>query len=329
MSCKVYANGDEIACKSGDGKVIAAFPDVCLTPPPPPAGPLPVPYPNTSFSKDMKEGSKTVQIKGGEVMLKDSSFYKTSPLGDEAATNGQGAGVVTHGITGKTYFVAWSMDVKFEGQNVDRHTDMTTSNHASPTANDEVVATNIGDSASAEEKSDEELCQCCKKHPPHSAAQARGESISEEEFHKPPQTGLRKRSGRGNVPIYDHQPLTPKQLDMAAEAQTQLAKMRKQCPEQVPNNPPQGPCDLYYRVTAKEKQDADKLFAAASDKNNPFKPDDWKGAIMVAHKVPRSGGGCPVGEGNTHGVRNQPCADLDGKLGTLQNEMVTIARDKL
>ena len=108
MGCDVYANGDEIACKAGGGKVIAAFPDVCLTPPPPPAGPIPVPYPNTSFSKDMKEGSKTVKIKGEEVMLKDMSFYKSSPLGDEAATNGQGAGVVTHVITGKTYFVAGS-----------------------------------------------------------------------------------------------------------------------------------------------------------------------------------------------------------------------------
>ena len=26
MGCEVYANGDEIACKAGDGKVIAAFP---------------------------------------------------------------------------------------------------------------------------------------------------------------------------------------------------------------------------------------------------------------------------------------------------------------
>lgn len=139
----VYANGDEIACKAGDGKVIAAFPDVCLTPPPPPAGPIPVPYPNTSFSKDMKNGSKTVQINGKEVMLKDSSFYKSSPLGDEAATNGQGAGVMTHTITGKTYFVAWSMDVQFEGQNVDRHTDLTTSNHASPMANAQVPLPNV------------------------------------------------------------------------------------------------------------------------------------------------------------------------------------------
>lgn len=142
MGCEVYANGDEIACKAGDGKVIAAFPDVCLTPPPPPAGPIPVPYPDTSFSKDMKEGSKSVKIKREEVMLKDSSFYKSSPLGDEAATNGQGAGTVTHVITGKTYFVAWSMDVTIEGQNVDRHTDMTTSNHASPMANASVPMMN-------------------------------------------------------------------------------------------------------------------------------------------------------------------------------------------
>jgi len=65
-------------------------------------------------------------------MLKDKSFYKTSPLGDEAATKSFGGNVISHNITGKTFFVAWSMDVKFEGMNVDRHIDMTTSNHMSP-----------------------------------------------------------------------------------------------------------------------------------------------------------------------------------------------------
>jgi len=131
MGCEVYANGNEIACKAGDNKVIAEFPDVCLSPPSPPAGPVPVPYPNTSFSKDMQNGSKTVKIKSKEVMLKDKAFYKTSPLGNEAATRTFGANAITHVITGKTYFIAWSMDVKFEGQNVDRHFDLTTSNHAS------------------------------------------------------------------------------------------------------------------------------------------------------------------------------------------------------
>ena len=143
MGCDVYANDNEIACKAGDGKVIAGFPDVCLSPPSPPAGPIPVPYPNTSFAKDTKNGSKTVKIKNEEVMLKDISFYETSPLGDEAATKGLGAGVVTHVITGKTYFVAWSMDVKFEGENVDRHIDLTTSNHASLIGNMMAAAANF------------------------------------------------------------------------------------------------------------------------------------------------------------------------------------------
>ena len=155
MGCDVFANGDEIACKAGGGKVIASFPDVCLTPPPPPAGPLPVPYAITSFSKDMQQGSKTVKIASQEVMLKDQSFYKTSPLGDEAATNGQGANVITHVITGKTYFVAWSMDVKFEDQNVDRHTDLTTSNHSCPPAGAAVPNPNAARPSPSQEVCDE------------------------------------------------------------------------------------------------------------------------------------------------------------------------------
>jgi hypothetical protein len=131
LATEVYANNNEVSCKGGDNKVIAAMPDVCLSPPAPPAGPVPIPYPDTSFSRDMKAGSKSVQIQGKEVMLKDRSFYKTSPLGDEAATRSFGANIVTHVITGKTYCISWSMDVKIEGENVDRHLDLTTSNHAS------------------------------------------------------------------------------------------------------------------------------------------------------------------------------------------------------
>jgi uncharacterized protein DUF4150 len=130
MGCEVYANNNEVACKAGGNKVVAEFPDVCLSPPSPPAGPIPVPYPDSSFSKDMQNGSRSVKIGGKEVMLKDTSFYKTSPLGDEAATRSFGSNILSHSITGKTYFIAWSMDVKFEGKNVDRHLDFTTSNHA-------------------------------------------------------------------------------------------------------------------------------------------------------------------------------------------------------
>lgn len=131
MSSNVFANGMEIACKKGAGKVIASFPDVCLSPPSPPAGPVPVPYPDTSKSSDMQEGSTTVKIGDGPVMLEDTSFYKTSPLGNEAATNSFGASVLSHKITGKTFFAAWSLDVKFEGKGVPRHVDVTMSNCAS------------------------------------------------------------------------------------------------------------------------------------------------------------------------------------------------------
>ncbi len=130
MGNQVYANGREISCKAADGKAICAFPDVCLSPPTPPAGPVPIPYPNTGMASDSTSGSKTVQISGQEVMLKDSSYFSKS-TGDEAATKTLGMGVITHQITGKVYFNSWSMDVKIEGENAVRHLDLTTHNHAS------------------------------------------------------------------------------------------------------------------------------------------------------------------------------------------------------
>jgi hypothetical protein len=130
MANEVYANGREIACKAGAGKTVAAFPDVCLSPPSPPAGPIPIPYPNTAYASDTHDGSRTVQISGQEVMLKDSSTFKKS-TGDEAATKSLGMGVITHQITGEVSFAAWSMDVKIEGENVDRHLDMTLHNEQS------------------------------------------------------------------------------------------------------------------------------------------------------------------------------------------------------
>ena len=132
MTHDVYANMWQIAAKSGMNKSIARFPDVCLSPPSPPAGPLPIPYPDTSFSSDLKEGSDTVTVGGKPAALAQKSYYQPSTLGNEAATRSFGASVVTHQITGKTVFQAWSMDVKFEGKNVCRHIDITTSNHNCP-----------------------------------------------------------------------------------------------------------------------------------------------------------------------------------------------------
>src|SRR5262249_38661852 len=127
-------NGMTIACKAADGKTVAAMPDVCLSPPTPPAGPVPIPYPNTAMASDTTNGTKTVSINGQEVMMKDQATFKKR-TGEEAATKSLGMGVVSHQITGEVNFVAWSMDVKFEGANVPRHLDMTLHNEMCVPAN--------------------------------------------------------------------------------------------------------------------------------------------------------------------------------------------------
>lgn len=135
MGNNVFANGREVSCKAADGKSICAFPDVCMTPPENPATPpgVPVPYPNTGLAKDATSGSKKVKVSGKEVMLRNKSYFKTS-TGDEAGCAAK-KGVVTSKIKGKIYFTVWSMDVKFEGENVVRHMDLTTHNHGSTPGN--------------------------------------------------------------------------------------------------------------------------------------------------------------------------------------------------
>jgi hypothetical protein len=124
-----------VTCKAGSGKSIAAFPDVCFTPPTAPPTPpgVPIPYPNTGMSSDCADGSRTVKISKQEVMLKNKSYYKRS-TGDEAGCAPK-KGVINSKITGKVYFKSWSMDVKIEGENVVRHMDVTTHNHASDIGN--------------------------------------------------------------------------------------------------------------------------------------------------------------------------------------------------
>jgi hypothetical protein len=135
MSNEVYANMMEVACKQAAGKAIAAFPDVCFTPPQTPATPpgVPIPYPNTGMASDCTDGSTTVKVSGQEVMLKDKSYFKKSS-GDEAGSAPK-KGLLTSKNTGKVFFNMWSMDVKFEGENVVRHLDLTTHNHGSKPGN--------------------------------------------------------------------------------------------------------------------------------------------------------------------------------------------------
>ena len=140
MANQVYANNMEVSCKAAAGKSICAFPDVCFTPPQTPATPpgVPIPYPNTGMASDCTDGSSSVKVSGQEVMLKNKSYFKKS-TGDEAGCAPK-KGVITSKNMGKVYFTMWSMDVKVEGENVVRHLDLTTHNHASQPPNPPPIA---------------------------------------------------------------------------------------------------------------------------------------------------------------------------------------------
>ncbi|NVJ20714.1 DUF4150 domain-containing protein [Myxococcus sp. AM011] len=127
MGVLVFAENMGLFHKGSGGKGIAPA-DVCLTPPPPPAGPVPVPYVNVLSAADLANGSKTVKVEGQPTALEDSSYVSTS-TGDEAGT--QGGNVVTHKTKGKGYFTLWSFTVKIEGKGVCRHGDMMGQNSAS------------------------------------------------------------------------------------------------------------------------------------------------------------------------------------------------------
>lgn len=129
MGHEVYANSRSVASKTADGVSRAAFPDVCWSPPPPAAGPVPTPYPNTVFARDITNGSKTVFIEGKEIAQRNKSWFATS-TGDEAATFGLPRGIISHQIKGRAFFTSWSMDVMVEGYNVCRHLDWVTHNHS-------------------------------------------------------------------------------------------------------------------------------------------------------------------------------------------------------
>ena len=128
MPHHVYANNNEIATKSSDGKSAACFPDVCFSPPTPPASGVPIPYANTCFAKDITNGSKTVIIGGAEVALENHSYFKSS-VGDAPATHALKKGIRSGNVDGRGFFQTWSQNVKVEGKGVCRHMDLVTHNH--------------------------------------------------------------------------------------------------------------------------------------------------------------------------------------------------------
>lgn len=339
---KVFANGMEIAARAQGGKVIAAFPDVCLSPPSPPAGPVPLPYPDTSSSSDMQKGSTSVKIAGGPVMLRDKSYYKTSPLGNEAATRSFGGSVLTHTITGKTYFGAWSMDVTVEGANVPRHLDLTTSNHASYPGGTPPLP-NTAEQNRALTRIAKGKCPCCGKneHVPNTVKPAPATPGAPSPPPPPNPTNIddwytANAVRRGKNP---------------ADVQALLAKARARpgcvCRSKNTRLLPSPPCDVFFdppdpaRTKAignkwrnyRKKGKYDKRFSiktqAAADaeviaENHGVAPPDLQRKSelkrQVNHLTPKSAGGCPTGHKNLQANRQLcgPCQAIDAKFSDFQ-----------
>jgi hypothetical protein len=130
----VYANGLEVSCKAQVNQVIAAFPYVCFTPPLTPATPpgVPVPYPTFGMDSDTDSGTSTVKIGNKTVTQKNKSYY-TKCTGNEAGCAPK-KNIITSVNRGKDYAHAWSGNVKMDGEPVNRFSDLSTNDHASPTA---------------------------------------------------------------------------------------------------------------------------------------------------------------------------------------------------
>ncbi|RWP37397.1 MAG: DUF4150 domain-containing protein [Mesorhizobium sp.] len=365
MTKNVFAGTWEIAAENGMNKSIARFPDVCMSPPSPPAGPIPIPYPNTSFSNNLKSGSTTVRIGGKGAALAQKSYYKESVLGNEAATRTFGAAIITHQVTGKTFFSSWCMDVKFEGKNVCRHLDMTTSNHASypgstpplNTAEAENRAAALARMADPKPK-----CPCCGKEGGQCPA-ALPTTMSDDPS-KPP-------VAREALAFEEFYRLDEKD---ASGALTQTAKDRSaalaankctggSCPN-AGKSPPKSaaPCDV-YRVTTLDESDAitansavpketlreahgipaakgafkaafkagKSLLGVDQAKWNTLTLQEQNESVKLDHTTPRTAGGCPASKDNTapYVSKCANCKKADKDLDNWSNQELTTRRAAL
>lgn len=354
MGKKVFANKMAIAAKAGDGKLIAAFPDVCNSPPAPSAGPVPVPYPNSAFSRDLKKGTKRVLIGGKPVGVEDS-YFQTSPLGNEAATKSFGGSLLTHTITGKAYFSAYSMDVTFEGRKVARHLDLMTSNHASYPGSTPPFGEMEEMALAALADPHTELCPCC-----WSADCSAALSIEIEEG--VPRTAWSFREFYNLDEVDASGELSVKAVSRRATLADNPCQGGT-CPnagKELPKSDP--PCDVYRVLTADE---ADRNNAELSPKQkrnlreskgvpqskdalaqkilgNPFAKkadlialgwtnDQMNKAIQIDHTTPRAAGGCSTSPTNTnaHDPKCPNCKIIDNELDTWNSQELQERRSML
>jgi hypothetical protein len=124
VTIKVNGTSNGLVHKGTTHFAKSTAPDVCKTPSP--AGPVPIPYPIIiSMSSDLANGTTTIKADGGNICAnKGSEFSRCS--GDEAGTAG---GVVSNVNMKEATWILYSFDVKLDGKNACRFSDMMKMNH--------------------------------------------------------------------------------------------------------------------------------------------------------------------------------------------------------
>ncbi|MER9070362.1 DUF4150 domain-containing protein [Mesorhizobium sp. M0185] len=184
----VFANGLEVAAKAQGNKVIAAFPDVCFTPPENPATPpgVPIPYPSFGMDSDTEKGTGTVKIGGENITQKDKSDYSKT-TGTEAGSAAK-KGVISSTNTSKEYARAWSSNVKADSLPVSRFSDISTNNHTSDQVGNTPPQAKVGRPGPGGGSAPKTKCPCCGTEPAHAnQVKANGEmcdTVPEAEYYK-------------------------------------------------------------------------------------------------------------------------------------------------
>ncbi len=151
----VYANTRSVVHKGDSLTNVCAIPDVCKTPTP--GGPIPIPYINVAFNRNLTKGTKKVRIAGNPIAIAKSKL--STSTGDEPGTLG---GIVSGKFKGKMAWGTSSMNVKAEGKGVVRFMDITL--HNGNTYNS--GWTQIGNVAvTFDAYGDDTQCEVCKKDP--------------------------------------------------------------------------------------------------------------------------------------------------------------------
>jgi hypothetical protein len=237
------------------------------------------------------------------------------------------------------------MDVKFEDANVDRHLDLTTSNHASypgstgPMSAQELVAL---------ERIAEDMCPCCEKSPMH--ANQRGEAVSEEEWYDtnefipddPPEPDyaiIHPGPPETIWPNPAHETWQAQCAELAERRQLRNNRQRRVAAAKKCPSSPEPPCNVYFRIPSAEQAElAEEEWRTVSndykDRHNmqlvPATSKDRKGHKIprrgdVAHKTPITAGGCPVAEANLKekAAMTKKCQENDDALGIVQEQCAT------